>query len=515
MLISTSAVQPWAVLAQGCTPQDPSDCADHRGSIFSPNKSSTWQDQGLFSLVSGENYDIHANGDFGFDTISLGLPGSAATAKVDHQIVAGIAAKDFYLANWGIRPASTNLTTLNDPIPSLLNSLRDQSIIPSLSWGFTAGAYYSSLQTKGGLGSLTLGGYDAARFQNSSTNFPMGPDTSRDLLVGVQAISVQDDGKHATLASLLPKPSLAFIDSSVPHLWLPRDACDAFQIAFGLQFNSTLDLYTVNSTQHSALVSQNASVTLTLGSDLTSQPTVNITMPYGAFDLALTSDYPLIAADTAYFPLRRAANASQVTLGRAFLQNAYVIADYERMSFSVHPAVFPSSSAQSLRPIAALSAVSSSSSSGAASSPSGSSGPAVGAIVGATVGTLLAFFAIIAGAFFLWRRALRGDRPVWPFSRLGRGARGAPGRPAGAIEIGSEAKLELDAPDAGRAGVDVFEGEHRAHKGELDATAPAATLARPSPMYVGRLKSELAGSHVPRDRWSGLKSVNRDFVELP
>ncbi|CAD6591030.1 MAG: hypothetical protein ASARMPREDX12_004894 [Alectoria sarmentosa] len=36
-----------------------------------------------------------------------------------------------------------------------------------------------------------------------------------------------------------------------------------------------------------------------------------------------------------YFPLRQAVNESQYTLGRAFLQEAYVIVDYERSNFSV------------------------------------------------------------------------------------------------------------------------------------------------------------------------------------
>lgn len=38
-----------------------------------------------------------------------------------------------------------------------------------------------------------------------------------------------------------------------------------------------------------------------------------------------------------YFPLMRAANESQYTLGRTFLQEAYIIADYERRNFSVAP----------------------------------------------------------------------------------------------------------------------------------------------------------------------------------
>ena len=63
-------------------------------------------------------------------------------------------------------------------------------------------------------------------------------------------------------------------------------------------------------------------------------------MSYSSFDLIDKST----GADgngTRYFPLRRAENATQYTLGRAFFQDAYVIADYERSTFSISQAVFP------------------------------------------------------------------------------------------------------------------------------------------------------------------------------
>ena len=496
-------MQPWAVVSQGCLPGDPDNCPDTRGSIFGSNKSSTWESKGLYSLVVEENLGIFANGDWGLDTVTLGLPGSAQTAKMEKQIVAGIAAKDFYLAEWGIRPASTNLSNLNDPIPSLVNNLRDQGHIASLSWGYTAGAYYMSLQNKGSLGSLTLGGYDTARFTNSSTAWPMGPDTSRDLLVGLQAITVGDASQNQSPKSLLPTKSLAFIDSGVPHLWLPLDACRAFESAFGLLYNSTLDLYLVNSTQHTTLVNQNASVTLTLGSDMNSQPTVDVVMPYGAFDLTLTPNYPGVTSKQSYFPLHRAANASQVTLGRAFLQSAYVIADYERNTFQVHPAAFPGTTVQNLRAIPPLSA------SDGSSSTSASAAPALptGAIVGIAIGALLAVFAASVLLFF-GARLLRRRRAA------------APTPPAPAHPGDDEPKLELDAPDAGLAGVYRGELAGRERKGELAATDEARGLMRDKPGLY-RLKAELQGSEVSLEgtrrasRWGDVKAVNAQASELP
>jgi hypothetical protein len=45
-----------------------------------------------------------------------------------------------------------------------------------------------------------------------------------------------------------------------------------------------------------------------------------------------------------YFPLKRAANDTQYVLGRAFLQSAYLSADYERNTFNLSQALYPASS---------------------------------------------------------------------------------------------------------------------------------------------------------------------------
>ena len=58
--------------------------------------------------------------------------------------------------------------------------------IPSLSYGYTAGAYYR--KDAGGQGSLVLGGYDRSLFVPNSLVFPFNEDQSVDLTVGLQGI---------------------------------------------------------------------------------------------------------------------------------------------------------------------------------------------------------------------------------------------------------------------------------------------------------------------------------------
>lgn len=65
----------------------------------------------------------------------------------------------------------------------------------------------------------------------------------------------------------------------------------------------------------------------------------NIVLPYGAFDLQ--ASYPFYENATNYFPIRRAANDSQYTLGRTLLQEAYLIVDYENTNFTIAQAIFP------------------------------------------------------------------------------------------------------------------------------------------------------------------------------
>ncbi|XMA14260.1 hypothetical protein WAI453_007051 [Rhynchosporium graminicola] len=69
-------------------------------------------------------------------------------------------------------------------------------------------------------------------------------------------------------------------------------------------------------------------------SNTTSALDVNIVLPYAAFDLV--ANLSLAQNATRYFPLTRAVNNTQNVLGRALLQEAYLIADYERSQFSIH-----------------------------------------------------------------------------------------------------------------------------------------------------------------------------------
>ena len=315
VFVSTSSPDTWVVLPAGCAVGD-SNCLDNRGSTFNYNQSSTWSQHGFYQLGTEQSLNISVQAVFGNDTLGLGVQGSGGPTLQD-QIVAAYTSQELYLGMFGVNPASTNFTAQDQGSPSYLSALKNQSSIPSLSFGYTAGAQYRLKQV---LGSLTLGGVDSSRFSQSNLSIPFASDPSRNLMVGIQSIRSVDQGGKST--DLLPAGIMSLVDSTVPQLWLPIEACQAFEKAFGLTFDETSQLYLVNSSLRDQLHSQNASVTFTLGATANGGQTTDITLPYNSFDLLVTPPTAGVANNSRYFPLRRAANDSQYTLGRTFLQEA-------------------------------------------------------------------------------------------------------------------------------------------------------------------------------------------------
>lgn len=187
-------------------------------------------------------------------------------------------------------------------------------MIPSLSWSYTAGNQYRLDKV---LGSLTLGGVDSARYVPNDVTFDFDEVDARDLSVDISSITYTQDGQTTTLMST---PISAYLDSTIPWIYLPLSACQKFESAFGLEYDNQTQSYLVNDTLHKKLQSDNASVTFTLRNPLRTGE-VDITLPYAAFDLV--AQYPLSAnGSLKYFPLARATNDSQYTLGRTFFQEA-------------------------------------------------------------------------------------------------------------------------------------------------------------------------------------------------
>jgi hypothetical protein len=121
------------------------------------------------------------------------------------------------------------------------------------------------------------------------------------------------------------------IDTVSPQMWLPLEICMLFEKAFGLTWNDTLQLYLVDDDTHASLLRTNPSVSIKLSGY--GAATQSFVLPYSAFDLQVAP--PLVESTTNYFPLKRASNPMQYMLGLTFLQEVYLLVDYERNLYSL------------------------------------------------------------------------------------------------------------------------------------------------------------------------------------
>lgn len=390
---STAGYNTWAIIPSGCPEYYGSKCKDERGFLYNKNDSLTYLPVSIFNTEIERNLGLDTNGFAGYETIELGWQGSGGPS-LEHMPIFEIADPDFWIGLFGLNPLSTNFTTLNNPQPSFMSTLYNQSKIPSISYGYTAGNQYRFNEV---YGSLTLGGYDSNRFTPTETTFGFYQDIGRDLLVNLKSVTSNTSSPSA----LLPDGQISiYLDSTVSTIWLPESACEAFESAFNLTYNSTIQRYLVNDTLHEALLDSNPSITFTLANNNGSE--VDITLPYAAFDLTLS--FPLVANGTTsrYFPLQRAANESQYTLGRTFFQEAYLVADYDAGNFTVAPCAWDETNVVTTSLHSILSPEWTEKSNNASKS-SGSSSFSSGAIAGVVVG-IVAVIALLILALWLVRR---------------------------------------------------------------------------------------------------------------
>lgn len=110
VMVSTNSPATMVVVPAGCTEQAfqttatrslPADCANARGTLFNPNSSITWDDQGDYG-INADGVGFEANlgyslaADYGLDTVGLDFASNGPT--LDNQTVMGFATTSpFYL----------------------------------------------------------------------------------------------------------------------------------------------------------------------------------------------------------------------------------------------------------------------------------------------------------------------------------------------------------------------------------------------------------------------------------
>ncbi|KAI4201729.1 MAG: hypothetical protein LQ350_003083 [Teloschistes chrysophthalmus] len=387
LLASTQNPETWVILDEGCVATDPKNCSVTRGGVYVYSNSSSWAKKGVYGLTSESNLGYTQNSDagaYGWDNVALATP-DGADIMLNRSVIAGLATKDFYMGSLGLAARAIEWQDHK----STVTHTNAENAPPS----------------------LTLGGYDTSRFTPNDVTFSFSSSPLRRFIVAIQAISVT---KSLAESQLLGTGIYTLVDSTVPHIWLPLAACQAFEDAFGIMFDPITNFYIVNDTQHDAMVKQGAEVTFQLGTSLIGGSVINITLPYASFDLEIGP--PFTKSPKRYFPLRRAKDETQHTLGRTILQEMFLLVDYDNQQFSLSQAQYTEGAPRHVIATNAKSGVKPSNNSTTSDNPAivktssnSSHGIGTGAIAGIAVGiVVIALLAV--GCFFLRGRSRRSKK---------------------------------------------------------------------------------------------------------
>ncbi|KAH9835972.1 putative peptidase A1 family protein [Teratosphaeria destructans] len=407
-LISFQSYQTWVIGPQGCqTAGDVGACTQQRGDSYNNQTSSTAEYIGIYDLIVDEDLGLVSDAIFVYDTLGLGRNGENGPT-LRNTTVGQMAADAFYLGMFGLDPKPTNFTSFSDGSPSYMTLLKQQGYIPSISAGYTAGAQY---RFTGELASLILGGYDRAKFVPNEVEFDFAADSGKYLMVGLQSITTSSSVPSSPVGTeLLPGAVYALLDTTVAEIWLPLEACRAFEEVFGIEYDNATELYLVNQTLHDKLKAANPTINFTLGQALTGGPTIQIELPYSAFDLTAKPPYQYVSNNSYYFPLRRAANDTQYTIGRTFFQEAYLTVNWESQRFNVSQRIWNDTSSESIVTVPSFNGTSAAYINPGIFKTGGKQGLSEGAMAGIAVGAFTALVLLVLFLFWIWlcrRKAAR------------------------------------------------------------------------------------------------------------
>ncbi|KAI0598271.1 aspartic peptidase domain-containing protein [Biscogniauxia sp. FL1348] len=318
--------------------------------------------------------------------------------------------------------------------------LWDNYWIPSNSFAMHIGSANPSMA-----GSLYFGGYDQNRIVGNiitESGDYTKPISLRDITISVIDGSSPWDfsSKGGLLAandkSISSHGLQVSVDGCSPYLSLPRSTCDAIAAELPVTYNSNLGLYIWNTDdeKYSKIVSSASALVFTFLGESNTQ-NVNISIPFRHLNLTLTA--PLVQIDQQYFPCYTGPS-KQYTLGRAFLQDAFLGANWNTKTWWLAQAPGPNVPSESIVQIAEgdtsitasakdwkeswsgswkalpseeVSSLSNVSAPGATISADQTMGLSTGAQAGIGVGVAIAVLAIIGAVafFFLKRRKARKE----------------------------------------------------------------------------------------------------------
>jgi hypothetical protein len=185
-------------------------------------------------------------------------------------------------------------------------------------------------------GSLVLGGYDSSRCLTDPIVSSFDTVQLRSIALNVSSGGyAYSDTDSAYIPDLLRANGSAVNNLSVhprpgvPHLYLPKDTCDAIASHLPVTYNSDFNLYLWNTDEqaYKDIVSSPHHLAFTFASDNGDESTISV--PFALLNLTLTS--PIVSTATQYFPCKPwTPDSTGYTLGNAFLQSAFLAQNWEQ-----------------------------------------------------------------------------------------------------------------------------------------------------------------------------------------
>ncbi|KAF4453278.1 hypothetical protein F53441_4008 [Fusarium austroafricanum] len=214
--------------------------------------------------------------------------------------------------------------------------LWENDYTPSNSYGMHIGSVNPSMP-----GSLWLGGYDKNRIIGDvlvSSGSPRGDG------ITLWDMAIEGVGDHSPFTSkskddLLGKGNSSIsnglkvtVDGCSPYLTLPKSTCDNIAEHLPVNFNKDLGLYLwdTKSERYERIVNSATALTFSFISASNTDP-IKIRVPFMHLNLSLSG--PIVDNPTPYFPCH-VNNNGRYVLGRAFLQDAFIGANWHPQSDS-------------------------------------------------------------------------------------------------------------------------------------------------------------------------------------
>ena len=184
-------------------------------------------------------------------------------------------------------------------------------------------------------GSAFVGGYDQSRVLgvvSTQSTFSASSALPIDLLdIGIGVAEGRSPFNFTSKSGLLAQGNSSIgvslqvlIEATIPYLYFPRSTCDAIASQLPVTYQSDYGLYfwDTDDPQYALIVSSPSYLSFTFRLDQGNSDNMTINVPFKLLNLTL--DAPLVTTPTPYFPCRPLTDGGSFTLGRAFLQAAFV-----------------------------------------------------------------------------------------------------------------------------------------------------------------------------------------------